>query len=104
MRREREVFGDGQRDPWGDDAFDHGIVGGVEQQRELTRRGALLEGVAHRGRVCVCDAHPGEDDGERFATGMGLRGDLGRELEMGQPADREDGQLLATHQRGRARR
>ena len=90
MRREREVFGDCQRDTRGDDAFDHGIVGGVEQQRELTGRGAFLEGVAHRGRVRVCDAHPGEDDRERFATGVGLRGDLGRELEVRQPTDRED--------------
>ena len=64
------------------------------------RRGALLEGVAHGGGVGVGDAHAGEHDGERFAAGVGLRRDLGRELEMGQPADREDGELLAAHQRG----
>ena len=50
--------------------------------------------------VGVGDAHPGEHDHQIGVTDMGLRRDLGGELEVGQPTDREDRQLLASHERG----
>ena len=89
-----------RRGPWRDDAFDHGIVSDVRgTARSYTRRGPFLEGIAGRGRVLVCDAHPGEDDRERFTAGMRLRGDLCRELEMSNPPTRKIGDFWPTHQR-----
>ena len=92
---ERQVLGDGQGKAGCEDPLDDGVVGGVEEQGQLHSGGARPEGVAYGGRVCVGDAHPGEDDRERLTAGVRLGGDLGGELEVGQAADREDRQLLA---------
>ena len=96
---EGQVLGDGQREPGGEDPLDDRVVRGVEEQRQLTGGGAGLERVADGGRVRVRDAHAGEHDGKGFAAGVSLGGDLGGELEMGETADGEHRELLASHQR-----
>ena len=97
---EGQVLGDGQRDARGQDPLDHRVVGGVEQEQQLARRRALLEGRAHRVRVGVGQAHGGEHDAERLVARGRLGRDLGRQFQVGQAGHREDRQLLAADQRG----
>ena len=68
MQLEGEVLGDGQRDARGQDPLDHRVVGGVEQQQQLTRGRTLLEDRSHRVRVGVGQAHRGEHDTERLVA------------------------------------
>ncbi len=94
------MLGDRERDARRQEAFGDRVVGGVDEQRELAGRGAGLEHVAHHRGVGVRHAHRREHDAECLAPDVGLRRDLGRELEMGKTADGEHRQLLAPHQRG----
>jgi hypothetical protein len=97
---EGEVLGDGQRDARGEDALDHRVVGGVEQQHELARGRAVLQPVADHRKIGVGQAHPGEDDAEGRAADPRLRRELGGELQVGQPGQGEDREILAADQGG----
>ena len=99
---EGQVLGDGQRDPGRRDPLDERVVGRVEDEHEIARGEARVELEADHRRVRVRDAHGAEDDRERLvvASRPGLRGNLGRQLQVGKAADREDRQLLPADERG----
>ena len=97
---EGKMLGDGQGETRREEPLDDGVRGGVDDEHELTRRLALLETGAHRRRVGVGDTHRPEHDPERRVADACLRRDLDGQLEVRQAADREDGQLLAAHDRG----
>src|SRR3989304_1755710 len=78
---------------------DEGIVGGVDEEREISCCGALLEHVTHHRRVGIRDPHRRKHDREGLAPRRRLRGDLRRELQVGKAADGEDRELLAAEER-----
>src|ERR1019366_6815955 len=96
---ERQVFGDGEGDSGREDPLDDRVVGGVENEHEVARCRARLEHLAHRLGVGVGQSHAGDDDLEVLARDVGLRGDLGREFEVGQTCRGEDWEFLTAYQR-----
>ena len=99
---ECQVLGNGQGQPGCEDPLDDRVVGGVQEEHQLTLGGPGLEAVANEVGVCMSDAHAGEHDGEGLVPGVSLSGDLHGEFQVRESADREDRQLLATYQ-GRQR-
>ena len=97
---EGEVLGDGESDARGEDALDHRVVGGVDEQDELVAGGPLLQRVAHGVRIRMGQPHPREDDAERLAAGGCLGRGLRRQLQVGQPGHGEHRELLPPHEGG----
>ncbi len=91
---EGEVLSDSQRQPWGEDPFDDGVVGGVQEQGRLSGADSCFEPLSDEVGVGVGHSHASEHDTESCPFDAGLGGDLDRQLEVGKPADREDGELL----------
>ena len=96
-----QVLRGGQGHTGGADTLDGRVVGQVGEEHRTVNGAGALELADKELRLLEGDADGGEHDGEvggRVAQHLGLPGDLGRQVGMGQTGAGEDGKLLAADQ------
>ena len=96
-----QVLRGGQGHTGGGDTLDGGVVGKVGEEHGAVDGAGALELADEELGLLEGDADGGEHHGEvggRVAQHLGLTGDLGRQVGVGQAGAGEDGQLLAADQ------
>ncbi|KAI0564002.1 hypothetical protein FGB62_31g125 [Gracilaria domingensis] len=100
----REVLGGGEGEARRDDTFDGGVVGQVEEERDLAHGAVLLKVLPEEARGLHVDSHGGEHDGKVGVLAVavlgvldepGLATDLGGDLVVRQAGGAEERDLLA---------